>query len=69
MYFIGTFIFIFRAETEAIWIKAGNETKQVPSLRYRRLLKKREKLMGQFERSEISRNYYLKQMGGLCLKA
>jgi len=60
---------LMKAETEAIWIKAGNETKQVPSSRYRRFLKKREQLMGQFERSEISRKYYLKLMGGLCLKA
>ena len=64
-----TIFCLYRSETEAIWIKGGNETRQIPSLKYKKLLKRRETLMSQFEKNEITRSFYLKQMGALCLKA
>jgi len=46
-----------------LYLKAGNSKRTKMSSKYEQLVASREALMEQFSRGEISRTFYLREMG------
>ena len=59
---------LLRGESEALWVKDGNPSRQVMSTKYRKLAERREQLMEKFSKNLIEEDFYLQRMGALSLK-